>query len=245
MGHLRSSTLSTFPVLHRSRRCGNLRFGGLEWRLSLKVQHASGVCNHERANVTIPRLPRVKLPKYIYRYWGRDPFEYVEIAASSLMPGARALPLTRWSGAAVYPVIGPGATGNGNGNGNGLLNVAFISASPLSRAASDLSVVRSYGPAAVLVPQSVQPTYLDVAEFDLRSLGVIQMDRNLTVAELLASPERVSPRAFSPWTELRDLQLRQFDCAHTPTRDGSLAIQPPRKSGGFQGMPVSSATWRM
>jgi hypothetical protein len=198
------------------------------------------------------KLRRAKKPAYLRNYWdGEDPYRAVVATASVLFAAPAVLPLTRISGVAVYPIIEwispppSDAIPTWSSTTAPSLRIAFASASPLDRAANDLSALTAFGPAFAVSPSRRVPSFFAVSELDYRAIGLYRIESGRAI-EILAASSGPNPEAdIAPhWRSERENQLICFarENQMTPTVDGWVASHDPRKFGGSQARPVDSAT---
>lgn len=156
------------------------------------------------------RLSRVKTPRYLGDHWqGADPTAHIPALVDGVITKPVVLPLTRLSGSLVYPVLDrdqlcPRAEKTGRA-----LDIALVSVSPPARALRDLLQLRAYGHLFVLLPPAYRARFFDVAELDLRGIGVAAALNRNDVERLVASAGIPSGLALNDWWRSeREGQLR-------------------------------------
>lgn len=198
------------------------------------------------------KLRRAKYPAYLRKYWGdEEPHEAVIATAQTLFDAPSILPLTRISGVAVFPIVEaiPSPVSDDFPTWSSItaptMRIAFASASPLDRAANDLSALTALGPAFAVFPSRLTPSFFAISELDYRGIGLYRV-AGARAVEVLAAASGPHPDAdVAPhWRSERENQLLCFakETQTTPTVEGWVASQAPRKSGGSHANPVESAT---
>jgi hypothetical protein len=209
-------------------------------------------CSTETTLGGAVKLRRAKYPSYLRRYWGdEEPYDAVVATARILFKAPAILPLTRISGVAVFPIIEfiPSPAVSAFPTWSSItapaLRIAFASASPLARAGKDLSSLTAFGPAFAVSPWRLTPSFFAVSELDYRGVGLYRMEGGRAIEVLAAAPGPHPDADVAPhWRSERENQLMSFarETQITPTVEGWVASQAPRKSGGSQENPVESAT---
>lgn len=155
-------------------------------------------------------LPRVRTPKYLADYWrGRPPASWVKFAVPGVVRDPLVLPLTRLSGGLVFPVLSQAQLQRRTETTE--LDIALISVSPPKRALRELLTLRAYGPIVVLLPPTHQQAFFDLAELDVRGIGIAQANDDGTVSPVIA-PGGVPQDAMLPvwWRQSREQQLMEL-----------------------------------
>jgi len=144
------------------------------------------------------RLPRVRAPRYARDHW-RDvePTPWVSRAVAGILDEPVALPLTRLSGSLVYPVLERAQLDDAS-KGDAL-EIALVSVSPPARALRDLLQLRAYGHALVLLPPTHRVRFFDLAELDLRGIGVAAARGDGSVEQLIAAGGIPENMVMEPW----------------------------------------------
>lgn len=163
---------------------------------------------------TKPRLSRVEAPRYLRQHWrDLDPQPWVSAVASDVLSQPVVLPLTRLSGSLVFPVLERAQLEGTCEGTRPTLEIALVSVSPPARALKELLQLRAYGHAFVLLPPRCRPRFFDVAELDVRGIGIVAALENGSIERIVMSDGVPEGFALDPWwRETREGQLR--DLAH-------------------------------
>lgn len=158
-----------------------------------------------------PLLTRERTPKFVDKYW-QGPARIatlVEEAASPLVAAAAVvLPLTRLSGSLVFPVLNGLQIEARRHDPESQLDVVLVSVSPPKRALKDLLQLRAYGHCIVLLSPAYRKQYFDLAELDLRGIGVVQGQTDGSTVQLVASEGIPVGAGMAPWwRRTRERQL--------------------------------------
>lgn len=194
----------------------------------------------------IQRLSQAKRPAYISRYWGEvDPTPIAARVAREIFDDALLLPLTRLSGALVYPVLAAEgvALHDMRDENSPVLRMGFLSVSPVVRAARELHLLSAFGPVSVVVPSTSSPRFFDLAELDIRGIGAHQLVGD-EVRVLVPAAKGPHPDSRVPdyWRVERETQLLSLlGSSHTPTLEVCVESQAPRKPGASHGSWVTEA----
>jgi hypothetical protein len=158
-------------------------------------------------------LPRVQLPRYVVSYWaGEDPSGAARRAALRIFDDGLALPLTRISGSLVYPVasrqdIAEAGKSTLDSADKIALRLGFISVSPLRRATRELDLLSPFGPTLALVPRAKSPSFFELAELDLRGVGVSHDLIPGEAALLHTADDRAGTAVSAHWRAVREQQI--------------------------------------
>lgn len=156
-----------------------------------------------------PRLPRERFPTYLDVHWrGVDPVPWVHTIAASALDEPVVLPLTRLSGSLVYPVLEKRQL---EGSCDSELKIALVSVAPPARALRELLQLRAYGHSFVLLPPRYRPRFFDVAELDVRGVGVSVASTDGSVECVVAAAGVPDGLGLEPWwRSTREAQLRDL-----------------------------------
>jgi hypothetical protein len=160
--------------------------------------------------VSYPALTRARTPKYLNEYWGRGAATSTLVgqAAAHVIDSPVVLPLTRLSGSLVYPVLSGSQLETRRSGNEAQLDIVLVSASPPRRALDDLLQLRAYGHCIVLLSQGYPRRFFDLAELDLRGIGVAQAQSDGNVSQLIGSEGISVDHNLEPWWRaVREHQL--------------------------------------
>ncbi|GHF22508.1 hypothetical protein [Pseudolysinimonas yzui] len=159
-----------------------------------------------------PTLSRAETPRYVRQHWRDvDPNSWVSAAVEGVLSQPVVLPLTRLSGSLVFPVLEKSQLEGTCEGTRPTLEIALVSVSPPARALKELLQLRAYGHTFVLLPPSYQPHFFDVAELDVRGIGVVAAIDDGSVERVVVAegvPEGYVLEAW--WRETREDQLRDL-----------------------------------
>lgn len=160
----------------------------------------------------MPRLARAETPRYLRQHWrDQDPSSWVSAVAADVMADPVVLPLTRLSGSLVFPVLERAQLEGPCEGSRPTLEITLVSVSAPTRALRELQQLRAYGHTFVLLPPSYRPRFFDVAELDVRGIGVAAARADGSVERIVVSDGAPAGFALEPWwRETREDQLRAF-----------------------------------
>lgn len=159
-----------------------------------------------------PALSRVETPRYVRQHWHDvDPTRWVSTAVEGVLAQPVVLPLTRLSGSLVYPVLEKAQLEGTCEGTRPTLEIALVSVSPPGRALKELLQLRAYGHTFVLLPPNYQPRFFDLAELDLRGIGVVAAIDDGSVERVVLSEGVPEGYVLEPWWRAtREDQLRRL-----------------------------------